>query len=206
MTESADNALAIAKHEKKSEDHNEKIDKEISEIFQQRTNAAGHERAEFFRGLLQLTLDIDGLHGSGQTIAEPGFGVGGKALVRTLAVDDECGLQTRGGLKALTRGVKEHEQGRYDEQKRDCQGTYEGRAFGRHALQESLVKRVKEDGQHGGPGQGNEERLENSEDEIAEQQQGAVGQHRGQTVTGGLLGERSVAHARYIIRECSVPG
>ena len=149
---------------------------------------------------MQLTFDVQGLHGGRQAVAQPTFNVRKETLVRTLSVNHQRGLQTRGSLEALPRGIKEHQQRRHDQQESDRESADERGAIGRHALQKFLVQRVEKDGQHRRPRQWDEEWLEDTVDEIAEQQQRPVGKDGSQSVTGGLLSERSVAHARYIIR------
>src|SRR5271154_758864 len=179
MAENADDVCSIAKHKKQSEDQQEKRDEEGGEILEQAADTRGHERTEVFDALAECAFDIEGLQGSGQTIAQPGFGIGDNSLIGALAVELQCGLQASGSVETLLGSVKEHEQSRNDQEKGDGQGADEGCAIGSHAGDQLLVERIKKDGQHRSPRERHQERSEDAEDQIAEQQQSAVRQNGG---------------------------
>ena len=101
-----------------------------------------------------------------------GGGRDGRATVYGLA-------DSRGGVNGFARRVEHNKKYRDNEQEDYTEGAEERRGSGRKTLSEALVERIEENGENGGPGQGNEKGCSDEEDEVAEQEQRTVGEDGG---------------------------
>src|SRR4029077_10888873 len=177
--DAADNLIGVAEEIKQGEEHDEKVEDECGDVAQDGADSLGEKT-----GLL--------LHSGLDHVEEVGVGVETRDVFRNPGpgfrnegrlFPGEGVLHTAGNGNGFPDEERSDDDSGKNQKKRHCKCAKDGGAIRAETLQQPMVHGIKKDGENGGPAKRREKGFVNAENEIDEEQQDAVGQNRGQTVT-----------------------